>query len=141
MRTDCRVLLIALMIAGGLRAAGTGVDMPKLSPHQRSAASPDIRVAPGETVVTLSLSANNSPHVLCTSSEFNRSRNVYVLHYVLAQNRDLFVRSRKQVTVEWRLRDFRGDRRNIEVRGAIVTFTTAQLTTLMPRPIRPAPLR
>jgi len=141
MKKAVQIFVLVLLSVGILSAAGPDIDMPKLSPHQGTASTPELRRTLDETIVILNVNANNSPHVLCASSEFDRHRNVYVLHYVLTQNQDLFRRSRKRVTVEWRLRGYRGDGRNIEVRGAVVTFRTSQLQTLMPKPIRPMPMK
>ena len=54
-----------------------------------------------DVVVSVKARANNSPHALIATTE--GSDKALTLRYVLVQNPDIFVRSMKWVTVEWRL--------------------------------------
>jgi len=59
-----------------------------------------------DIVITTMIWANNSPHVLQTSWQRATKQLMTIeLRYVLIQNKDLLVRSRKKIRVTWRLKN------------------------------------
>lgn len=79
--------VMVLALAAGVRAE----DKPEVTYKQDG----------NDLVVSLKVTANNSPHALFAWAD--GSDKELTLRYFLVQNTDAFVRSRKEVTVEWRL--------------------------------------
>lgn len=83
-----------------------------------------------DLVIRTHIGANNSAHVLWT--HWITQINDIVLCYHVVQNRDLFVRSRKRVEVEWRIP---GRKREDGAYRFSTGFhpTSEQLSELIPR--------
>jgi hypothetical protein len=99
-----------------------------------------------DVVVSLDVTANNSPHVVWTHFIVNsasvvppggrvadaRPQTVVALQYCVIQNRNLFVRSQKVVEVLWRIPRGKGGGERFEV-GVGFTPTHEEWEALIPK--------
>jgi hypothetical protein len=80
-----------------------------------------------DLVVVATLTVNNSPHVVLTESVIGqRADKVHLFCYVI-QNRDLLVRSRKEIAVEWHLTGRTRADESYQVGTCTVTAGTGEL--------------
>jgi len=109
-------LVLSLLLLGALNSAQACDDMPNLFPNGPHAGAthgdyskkqPDItfKTDGNDVLASIQVTANGSPHALSTSYHVSAD-NVVTLHYTLVQNADRLVRCTKNVTIEWRLKDF-----------------------------------
>ena len=118
------VLVSVLVSRAGAGEAGAEGKGPELTFAQEG---PDL-------VVTAKVTVNNSPHVAWTSSFVNGSARRVALRYVVVQNRDLLVRSQKQVELRWRLPGRRHDgAADYRVEATHLDPTTDELKDLLPQ--------
>ena len=86
-----------------------------------------------DLVVTTTLRVNNSPHVVLTDFAIMQPKNEVHLSCSVIQNRDLLVRSRKEIEVEWRLpRHKKGDE-SYRVESWPITPGTGELEQAIPK--------
>ena len=86
-----------------------------------------------DLVVTTTLTVNNSPHVVLTDFAMISPKDEVHLSCSVVQNRDLLVRSRKEIKVEWRLpRHKKGDR-SYRVESWPITPGTGELQQAIPK--------
>ena len=92
-----------------------------------------------DLVVTLNTGANNSPHVVVT--HFTKlSDGSIKLAYTVFQNQDLIKRSKKTITVAWRLSKHKQDGATAyRVRGGRIQLKSSELKTLLKEGIRLIP--
>ena len=74
-----------------------------------------------DLVVSMSLQVNNSDHVALTNSWVNPRTREVSLFYCVVQNRDLLVRSQKQIELTWRLAGHTKGAEAYRVNGSVVT--------------------
>ncbi len=94
---------------------------------------PDLKYSQdgNDLVVRMEVIANNSPHVLWTGV-IDGGATRAALRYYIVQNTDLFVRSQKRVTVEWRLPGRKMGETEVRVDKEFAP-NTAELKALMPQ--------
>lgn len=102
------------------------------APRAAAAEAPPITVTQDgpDLVVKMSVTANNSAHVLWTNTI--DSGDTAVLRYYVIQNPDLFVRSQKQVEVVWRIPKRKAGDVTLSVQN-VFRPTSAELRALLPR--------
>jgi len=83
-----------------------------------------------ELIVKMPFSINNSPYILWAGTAFHP--NEICLNFEVIQNRDLFVRSQKEIEIEWRIPDCDEQRFSFHVRRCFLP-TTEELTELIPK--------
>lgn len=86
-----------------------------------------------DVVLSAKVTVNNSPHVLWTDLWVNDSSREVTLRYVVVQNRDLLVRSQKQIDVTWCVPGRAKGADPYRVEGASLTPTTDELKQLLPQ--------
>ena len=116
------VVLIVSMLAVGAGRADHGAKGPELTFLQDG----------NDLVVTARVTVNDSPHVLWTDVSADSSARAVTLRYVVIQNRDLLVRSQKQVDVTWRLPGRTKGHDAFRVEATTMQPTSAELRQLVP---------
>lgn len=113
-----------------LAALGCAVSLAPRGAAAADAAPITIAQDGADLVVKMSVTANNSAHVLWTNTI--DSGDTAVLQYYVIQNPDLFVRSQKQVEVVWRIPKRKAGEVKIGVRE-VFQPNSAELKALLPR--------
>lgn len=83
-----------------------------------------------DLVIQLPMDINNSEHVVWTAI-IRQPQNI-ILNFEVIQNRDLIVRSRKSIVVEWRIPDWKESKVNFHVQREF-TPTNGDLERLLPQ--------
>jgi hypothetical protein len=95
-----------------------------------------IKVDGTDVVVSTTITANNSPHVLQTSYRVDGKLKIH-LKYVLIQNTDLLAGSLKPVTVTWRIKGLAAIpvpyQPTYHIEKTELLFSTAELADLLPQ--------
>lgn len=87
-----------------------------------------------DLIVTAAVTVNNSPHTAWTTSFVKSGAGQVSLRYVIVQNRDLFVRSQKQVELRWRLANSRKeDAKDYRLDGTVMDPASDELRQLLPQ--------
>lgn len=115
--------LVALALGSAVPFAPRAAAAPKTSALTITQDGADL-------VVKMNVTANASEHVLWTSAI--DSGNTVTLRYYVIQNPDLFVRSQKQVEVEWRIPNRKAGDVKISVQE-VFQPNSAELKELLPR--------
>jgi hypothetical protein len=144
------VIVLAAVTIGLAAAAGAEPDPGKAAAGGTDGESELAFEQDGDDlVVSMPLTVNNSDHVLLTDSSAGRGREV-TLFFCVVQNRDLLVRSQKQIDVRWRLpgrtrgdAQFRVEGSAVQLPSAVIKAAGGELQDLARkgeevRPPRPA---
>jgi len=84
-------------------------------------------------LVEYTVTVNNSPAIVDCHAMVDEDNRTVALHFSIIQNRDLYKRSQRQQTLEWRIPKLIADRGQykFELHGSNIVATTEQLNALI----------
>ena len=87
-----------------------------------------------DVVVSTKITLNGTEHVLVTNSAIDPNVEtrwpLFRLSYTIVQNSHRLVRSQKEVTIEWRLKNHKADEVMPRISGQVVLLTPAEIKQL-----------